>query len=115
MIKVIVDRKKINLKLKYDRYQKKRGKPKILLLICSNCREKIALYQKDGPGWLKRCYLDRIYPIYTFNKINLNQKFFKCQKCGQIFGEKIIFKKEKRLAFKIDRNNILRKKLKLLD
>lgn len=49
--------------LKYDRYTIRRGEPKRLELFCNKCKTHIMSYQKDGPGPLYRCYLDRIiYP-----------------------------------------------------
>ena len=50
-----------NRVLKSDKFKKARGGPSMLLeIFCSACKAKVCLYQKDGPGLLKRMYLDRI-------------------------------------------------------
>src|SRR5262245_16149273 len=50
------------LKLKNDRFRKIRGGSAVLLLLsCSRCAAKLMLYQKDGDGSLRRCYLNRIF------------------------------------------------------
>lgn len=47
------------LSFKSDRFKKNRGgHSRWLLLHCEKCSQAIATYQKDGPGILKRLYLD---------------------------------------------------------
>ena len=49
-------------KLKQDKFRKSRGGySRFLIINCEKCEGFIALYQKDGPGPLKRMYLDRIF------------------------------------------------------
>ncbi|RJO60942.1 hypothetical protein C4544_04205 [candidate division WS5 bacterium] len=50
---------------------------------CSKCSELIYRYQKEGPGSLVKCYVDRIVEDYT--KGNL-----KCLSCGQDFARHAI-------------------------
>jgi len=51
----------INIKIKKDKYfQERGGTAKIINVKCANCGSLLFTYQKDGPGWLKRCYLNRI-------------------------------------------------------
>jgi RNase P subunit RPR2 len=105
--------KNIPIPLKIDDYQKKRGGfSKILILICKKCKNKVAYYQKDGNGWLKRCYVDRIYLIPDLKNPQFSlKKNFICQKCQTILGKPIIYKKESREAYEIDRQKLLRRKI----
>ncbi len=107
-----INKKRFKFKFKKDIFQKRRGKSKLLLLICKNCKEKLALYQKDGPGWLKRCYFDRLFFLPELKNPDENYEKFICFKCDSILGKKIIFLKENRLAFKIDRKKLIRRKIK---
>lgn len=48
-------------KFKQDKYRRMRGgKAMMLQIFCANCGTKIMEYQKDGEGYLHRCYLNRI-------------------------------------------------------
>ncbi len=52
---------KPKLSFKKDQYQSARGGySKLLNLHCRKCNHIFAVYQKDGPGNLRRLYLDRI-------------------------------------------------------
>lgn len=82
--------------MKSDRYRKARGGySRILQLSCSNCEKKLFRYQKDGPGILKRLYLDRV--------LDDNTKTSKlvCDKCKEVLGIKTIYKKENRPAYRL--------------
>lgn len=46
---------------KYDKDTARRGNPKMLKIYCNDCHTYLMHYQKDGPGRLLRCYLDRIH------------------------------------------------------
>jgi hypothetical protein len=82
---------------KNDRYKKNRGgHSRWLLLNCEKCKNRIAIYQKDGPGILKRLYLDRMVDIKDLSGKNLV-----CKKCKAILGTKIIYKKENRSAYRL--------------
>ena len=65
-------------------------------MICEKCKAKVAVYQKDGPGLLKRLYVDRIIEPVVNPKKNLM-----CEKCKTILGVPIIYQKEKRPAFRL--------------
>ena len=86
-------------KLKNDKYRKMRGgHSRLLALNCSKCGGHLFNYQKDGPGILKRLYLDRIQG----NKItNLTKTNFVCPKCKEILGIPMTYKKEDRLAIRL--------------
>ena len=45
-------------------YTRVRGAPVMYTMFCANCKMPAFIYQKDGPGTLVRCYVDRIhFPI----------------------------------------------------
>ena len=84
------------MKLKQDRYKKRRGgNSRLLELKCAQCSHHLFYYQKDGPGIIKRLYLDRIYPSAS------RVKNLVCPKCGEVLGTQMIYKKEGRLAYRI--------------
>ena len=90
--------KKILFRLKNDKYRVVRGGySRFLNIYCSSCRFFLVLYQKDGPGILKRLYVDRI-----FNKVILNKgKEFTCKSCKKVIGTFYIYKKENRPAIRL--------------
>ena len=83
---------------KNDRFKKNRGGySRWLLLNCEKCKTKVVIYQKDGPGILKRLYLDRIIlPIDLNGKKNLE-----CKKCKTMLGIPIIYEKENRPVYRL--------------
>lgn len=94
------------LEFKKDKYKKTRGGySRFLNVSCTNCGNFIALYQKDGPGPLKRLYLDRIFAPQTL--VGLEEKTFKklpalaCKKCQQVVGVPFLYRKEKRPSFRL--------------
>jgi hypothetical protein len=89
-----------NLKIKRDKYFRKRGSYfRIIKVKCSKCGKVLFLYQKDGPGWLKRCYLNRIISKNKFKPGKL--------KCCQIIGLPIKHK-DGREAYKLIRGKFTR-------
>ena len=95
---------------KNDRYKKTRGGySRLLQISCQKCNSLICFYQKDGPGNLRRMYLDRIsnpkVPVAT-------PKNLTCPK-GHILGVKIIYEKEKRFAFRLFVDSVIKKIIKL--
>jgi phage FluMu protein Com len=106
------------LEFKQDKYRKNRGGySRFLEIKCESCNGFIALYQKDGPGALKRMYIDRIFSPQ--NLVNLQKVSFKkipnlvCPHCKHIIGIPYIFKKEKRPAFRLFVGVIIKKIIKL--
>jgi ribosomal protein S27E len=89
-------------KIKNDKYKKIRGgKSKILALYCSNCENQILIYQKDGPGTLKRLYIDRIIvPQKKLSKDNKQLNLI-CNQCKNLIGYPKIYKKENRQSFQL--------------
>ena len=65
----------LNAKIKRDKYFRKRGSyARIIKVKCAKCGKILFSYQKDGPGWLKRCYLNRIISEKKFEP----SKMLKC-------------------------------------
>jgi len=94
---------------KNDRYKKARGGySRLLKISCQKCGENVCLYQKDGPGNLRRMYIDRIID----SKISISKKDLSCPK-GHLLGVKIIYEKEKRPAFRLFVDSVVKKITKL--
>lgn len=94
---------------KNDKYKKVRGGySRMLSISCEECGKHICFYQKDGPGNLRRMYVDRIIkPKVSFLKKNLF-----CP-AKHLLGIKIIYKKEQRLAFRLFVDAIKKKIVKV--
>src|SRR5665811_342639 len=93
---------------KNDKYKKSRGGySRLLQISCQKCEKQICLYQKDGPGNLRRMYIDRIFE----NKVSISGKNLNCPN-GHLLGVKIIYKKEKRSAYRLFVEAIVKKIIK---
>lgn len=101
----------------YDQYTQVRGEPKMLELTCKKCNTWFMDYQKDGPGELLRCYVDRIYHPRalrecTFTKDTIHKiDALDCVKCKTVLAVPMMYERqypspEVRSAYKIirDRN-----------
>lgn len=86
-------------KLIHDAYSQRRGSPKMLKLFCESCSSYVMHYQKDGPGPLLRCYLDRIH--YPEEIKNTQKGTLLCPSCKQIIGTPMIYKPENRPAYRM--------------
>ncbi len=108
---------KPNIVFKKDQFRKARGgTSRLLSIICSHCGNHICYYQKDGPGILKRIYLDRIFESdYQGLENNVLKSLpqFICPVCKEHLGAPIIYKKEKRLAFRLFVGAVIKKIVKL--
>lgn len=87
-------------RLKRDKYKSARGGySRLLNLHCRKCNTVFAEYQKDGPGNLRRLYMDRIMApkklVGLENKSIKEVSPVKCPKCGFIVGMPYVYKKEK--------------------
>ena len=105
----------MSFEFKKDKYKSARGKhSRLLNLFCRVCGEKILTYQKDGPGNLRRLYFDRIFSPKKL--VNLEYKplnkipALSCPKCKEDIGTPYIYKKEKRKAFKIYQDALIKKR-----
>ena len=108
----------MNFEFKRDKYKDVRGTHSRLLdLYCSLCGNKIAIYQKDGSGSLMRVYLDRI--LYPKKLTGLESKpldqiqTLQCSKCKEDLGVPYIYREEKRKAFKLYQDALIKKIRKL--
>lgn len=105
------------MKIKRDKYKNARGGySRLVNLHCRKCDDIIAIYQKDGPGNLRRAYMDRILaPDYLVgleqNNIN-NIKNLECLKCNFVVGIPFIYQKENRNAFRIFQDSIVKRIIK---
>lgn len=95
------------MKLKNDKYRKARGGYSRLLEIrCSSCKKILFNYQKDGPGIIKRTYVDRILA-------DIKDKNLKCKSCNKLIGNLTIYEKENRPAYNIVLGAIKKKIIKI--
>lgn len=79
-----------------DRFRKTRGgKSRVLDIICEHCGNHITYYQKDGPGILKRMYIDRFIDAQPAGKELI------CPKCKTVLGQRMNYKKEDRPAYRL--------------
>lgn len=108
------------MKIKRDKYFRERGKSaKIINIACMKCGHVLFVYQKDGPGWLKRCYLNRIIEPRKYSELQLKIKSEKelgnlvCD-CGSIIGSPINHK-DGRIAFSLIRGRFKRGLVKGVD
>ncbi len=106
------------IKLKHDSYLAERGgSAKLIDVICAKCNNKVLLYQKDGVGWLKRCYLNRIVGPEEYAELQNEglrvetMPFLICQSCKSVIGTPILHK-DGRLAFLMKRSTFIRKQNK---
>lgn len=100
--------------LKKDKYRNARGSySRLYNISCRKCGRSLALYQKDGPGIIKRLYFDRIFgplEIVGLEKQMLTEvKNFRCANCAKIIGVPYIYEKENRKAFLLEINSIVKK------
>jgi hypothetical protein len=104
-------------KFKKNTYTRKRGAPAMLMISCALCGHYLMSYQKDGPGPLKRCYLDRIHhPEYlekrqydVFDKKTALKLM--CEACQAVIGIPIIYEKEDRPAYYMNVGSFTAKKV----
>ena len=95
-----------SLKLKNDKYRKVRGgHSRFLKVSCESCGEFLFLYQKDGPGPLKRVYIDRIISSSIFGKI----KQLICKSCKKVIGTFYVYPKEKRPAYRLYQDAVIKR------
>ena len=97
------------MKFKNDTFRKNRGGyTRLLKISCQKCDAPICLYQKDGPGNLRRMYLDRI----SESSVSVSRKDLSCLK-GHLLGVKILYEKEKRPAFRLFVDSVTKKIVKM--
>ncbi len=89
--------KEMKNSFKNDQFKNARGNySRLLKLSCDKCDSFVCNYQKDGPGNLRRLYIDRI----SNPAIKISGTKLMCE-CGHLLGIKIIYKKEDRPAYRL--------------
>lgn len=89
-----------------DKFKKARGGySRLLQISCEKCDANVCLYQKDGPGLLKRMYVDRMIN----SSASLANKELRCPSCKETLGIRIIYKKEQRPAYRLFAGAITKK------
>lgn len=82
-------------------------------IFCRKCDQLVLTYQKDGPGNLRRLYLDRIFfPDQMVGLQYQNLKDIpqlKCQKCDEVLGTPYVYPKENRKAFRLYQDSVVKK------
>jgi len=107
-----------NFSLKRDKYKSSRGGySRLLDVCCRRCEKSILTYQKDGPGNLRRLYLDRIFApaeLVDLQKMDLKSiPVLKCTHCKEILGTPYIYLKEKRKAYRLYQDSVIKKITKI--
>jgi len=105
-------------KLKKDKFRNVRGGySRLLNIYCRKCNSLVLSYQKDGPGNLRRLYLDRIFSpkkLTNLQKNNLKEiSNLKCLKCYELLGTPYIYDKENRKAYRLYQDAVMKKLRKL--
>lgn len=77
----------------------------MLAINCASCEELLLVYQKDGLGPLKRCYVDRVawQAEGEDGKKDLSHNPLQCPTCKETVGVPMIYKKEDRPAVRMDK------------
>jgi hypothetical protein len=101
-------------KLKTDKFRKSRGGySRLLNVACRKCGNNILIYQKDGPGSLRRLYFDRIFSPERLVGLQKNKIGdvgpLKCGQCKEILGTPYVYKKESRKAFRLYQDAVVKK------
>lgn len=90
--------------MKNDVYSKARGGwSRMLEVTCEGCEARVCFYQKDGPGPLKRMYVDRMIGIQP------TTSDFVCETCARVLGVAITYKKENRPAYRLFQDSVQKK------
>lgn len=110
--------KKTISSFKKDKYKSARGgHSRLLNVCCRKCESVVVVYQKDGPGNLRRLYLDRIFApadLTDLQILNIDDVLvLKCKKCSEVLGTPYIYIKEKRKAFRLYQDSVIKRPGKL--
>ncbi len=90
--------------MKNDKYRHARGGwSRILDVTCEKCGSRVCFYQKDGPGPLKRMYVDRIINLQP------SQPTLVCENCDHELGIRISYAKENRPAYRLFQGSVNKK------
>jgi hypothetical protein len=103
-------------KPRQDKFTEARGGWSTLLSIfCAQCKTEVLLYQKDGPGELKRMYLDKIIApdalagrVAVYSETSGMDKL-SCPQCNSLMGIPMVYEKENRLAYQVAEGWVIEK------
>ena len=105
--------------LKNDKYRRARGgTAKLLRLKCAKCETDLMIYQKDGPGNLLRCYLNRIFSPPELKGLQDDENIREprdllnliCSSCQEKIGHPIRYR-DGRLAFSLIHGSVAKHNL----
>ena len=104
----------VKFRIKHDKYKLVRDpSTKILVLFCRVCGAEVLTYQKDGPGPIRRLYFDRIFApkklVHLETKRLTTITPLRCAKCKEYLGTPYMYIKEKRKAFKVYQDALVKK------
>lgn len=81
------------------------GYGRLFAVSCATCGTHLFYYQKDGPGIVKRLYLDTIYQSHAYEGLQhralQDLPHLLCLQCREHLGIPMISQKEQRLAFRL--------------
>lgn len=98
-----------HVKMKNDKYRQARGGTAVMLdVFCAKCNTPVIYYQKDGPGVLKRCYLNRIFAPADLERLQKDPRItepkdmpnLECSSCHSVIGTPMRHD-DGRLAFRL--------------
>jgi len=107
------------MQLKNDVYRKARGgKAFFMRLFCAKCTAEVFLYQKDGDGQLKRCYLNRIFEPPELERLQHDIRLrdpehipaLTCRTCKTVLGMPIRHH-DGRIAFRLRQGFFTKKRV----
>lgn len=109
---------KAGFSFKKDKYKSSRGgHSRLVNILCRKCENIVAVYQKDGPGNLRRMYMDRIFSpseLTGLQDLNISDiPTLKCKQCEEVLGTPYIYEKEKRNAFRLYQDSVIKRIRKL--
>lgn len=94
-------------RFKRDVFKADRGGRSVFLDVsCDRCGTHVVLYQKDGPGPLKRLYLDRMFAppaMAALQSVTSVKKLSPlcCSDCDELLAMPMMYEKESRLAYRL--------------
>lgn len=91
---------------KRDKYARSRGASQFYNLFCARDGTFLVTYQKDGPGTLRRLYLDRIFAPTPQSEWQVRSSITEvpnltCPTCGTLIGSPMIYRPENRPAIRL--------------
>ncbi|MEI7498405.1 MAG: hypothetical protein WCK11_03930 [Candidatus Falkowbacteria bacterium] len=109
---------KAKIELKRDKFKSARGGySRLYDVCCRKCDSVIVVYQKDGPGSLRRLYMDRIFAPDSLVGLQYNDLTkispLGCPKCGYVVAMPYIFIKENRKAFRLFQDAVVKRLVKI--